>query len=369
MSRPLQFGSFRDIRVHAAAPDFRAGDCALKFSMTYEGTLQTGRGKANPKHERRRQFHTQLKRLWSVNSLLANWHLPISQYQAVPAMEVLAKNYTRYGFAFVPLVSRELSVEAALNFHILRPTTFKGQNADPDNIVKILVDSLKMPQGPDDLPSGAQPQQDETPFCVLMQDDGLLSKITSVSDELLQPILGKNTIERSDTRVLIEVVIRPNYPNNANLIFFSDDFDAWNHQWSEGVFDNIRNWSNSELKARTTQCVLRMRVTASNFKMQHTASWSLPLAQNLSQEQRNEQRQKEMDDFSAQTDGQWTIWNNRLRPIAFALKEELQRRIYGEPPYPSDGYRMLAIDNGMLAGVDPVGEAAIGLESLIRQLP
>lgn len=71
----------REDRVHAAAPDFRVGDCALKFTLTFEGTLQTGGVKAERKHARRRLFHAQLKRLWAVNSLLANWHLPISSTQ------------------------------------------------------------------------------------------------------------------------------------------------------------------------------------------------------------------------------------------------------------------------------------------------
>jgi hypothetical protein len=265
------------------------------------------------------------------------------------------------------LISKELSVEAALHFHILRPTEFKGQNADPDNIVKILTDSLKMPQNIDDLPNGAQPEQDEAPFFVLMQDDGLLSKITSVSDELLQPILGNGQIERSDTRVLIEVYIRPNFPNDANLIFFSDDLEVWNHQWTS-AFDGIRNWSNSELKARTTQCVLRMRVTASNFRMQRTASLTRHRTSHQSDDERREDWNKERARMLEQTDEQHMIWNSRLRSIAVALKEELQRRILGEPPYPTD-HRMTALDHGMLAGVDPIGEAADGIESLIRQLP
>jgi hypothetical protein len=126
-----------------------------------------------------------------------------------------------------------------------------------------------MPQTADELPDAAHPQQDETPFFVLMQDDGLVAKITSVSDELLQPLFEKSQIDRSDTRVMIEIYIRPNFPTNKNLIFFSDDFEIWNHQWAH-AFDGIRGWSNSELKARTTQCILRMHVTASNFRLQRT---------------------------------------------------------------------------------------------------
>lgn len=344
----------------------------MKFTLTFEGTLQTGGAKAERKHFRRRLFHPQLKRLWSVNSLLADWHLPISSTQLAPALEVLAQKNAKFGaFEFIPLIIKELAVEVALHFHILRPTTFKGQNADSDNIVKVIADSLKMPQYTGDLPHDAQPQEDETPFFVLMQDDSLVSKITSTSDELLQPILGKTQIERSDTRVMIEVYIRPNFPTNMNLIFFSDDFEIWNHQWAAGVPEGIRGWSNSELKARTTQCVLRMRVTAGNFRMQRTASLLSRhrSAAPLSEEELGVEWQNQTNALRTQHDEQHIIWNSRLRPIAMALQEELQRRIHGGPPYPRNDYRMLAIDDGMLAGVDPIVDAAAGLESLIRQLP
>ena len=358
----------REVRVHASDPDFRVEDCPLKFTLTFEGVLATGGRQAGPKHERRRQFHDQLKRLWAANTLLAKWHLPINQYQTAPAVSVLAKNHASFGtFEFVPLITRELSVEAYLHFHILRPTTFKGQNADSDNIVKSLVHSLKMPQSADELPNDARPQQDEIPFFVLMQDDGLLSKITSIRDELLQPVLGKNQIDRSDTRVTIDVHVRPNFPTNTNLIFFSDNFDVWDHQWT-GAFDGIHGWSNSELKARTTQCILRMRVTASNFRMQRTGYYGLRSSITIRRGVSDEEWKKEIDSSRAQSDEQHAIWSGGLRPIAVALMEELQRRIFGEAPYPTDR-RMMAIESGMLAGVDPIGEAAVGLESLIRQLP
>lgn len=339
----------------------RAGDCALKFTLTYEGTLQTGGAKLERKHARRRIFHDQLRRLWGVNSLLANWRLPIPSgpfapdlQLSAPALQVLAKQFPIIGdFVFVPLITKNLSLEAALHFHILRPSTFKGQIADPDNVVKILIDSLKIPQEKGELPISASPGQGEEPFFVLMQDDGLLSKITSSTDELLQPINGKDNIDRSDVRIMLDVYIRPNYPTNMNIIFFSDDFEVWNHQWASAM-DGSRGWSNSELRARTTQCVLRMRITASNFRFRSNSilddeEWHIK--------------------YVAQSDEEQIIWNSRLRPIALALKEELERRLYGEPPYPSGSHRMSAIEYGTLTGPDPILDAAAGLESLIRQLP
>lgn len=357
-----------EVRAHAADADFRAGECALKITLTFEGSLQTGGKKSARKHARRLIFHNQLKRLWSVNPILANWRLPTQTGETASAPTVLAESHAKFGvFQFVPLITKELSVEAALEFRILRPTNFKGQNADPDNIVKTLIDSLKMPQHLDELPPSAQPGLGETPLFVLMQDDSLLSKITSINDELLEPVCGKTAIERSDTRALIDVYIRPNYPTNENIIFFSDDFEFWNHQW-EVALEGVRNWSNAELKARTTQCVLRMRALASSFKAQRDtiqeAFWQSTAD---SPEGRQEAFNKSNMVAREINSNQFRVWEGGLRPSAMALCEELQRRVYGEPPYPTDD-GTLAIKKGVLAGINPIGKAAAALEGLIRQL-
>lgn len=351
----------RIVRVHAAVPDFRAKGCALKFILTYEGSLRTGGRKAAGKHERRTPFHHQLKRLWNVNPLLKNWRLPLGEHEHAGdalAVDVLAPKHAIGGFEFVPLITGDLFLEAALHFHILRPTTFKGEVADTDNILKNLIDSLKMPQHAGELPSDAQPRDNEKPFFVLMQDDSLLFKITSTTDELLQPVCAKEDIERGDMRIMIDVNIRPTFLKSTNQIFFSDDFEIWNHNFASPLGD-IRSWSNAELKARTTQCVLRMRVTASNFTTQRSSMFNIM-----------EQTPASDDDFSKswseQNSEHRTIWNLKLRPVALALKEELERRV---GPHPSGSLRMHAIEYGMLAGVDPIGDAAVGLESLMRQLP
>lgn len=348
---------FREVRVHAADYDFRARDCPLKFTLTYEGSLKTGGRVADQKHARRKVFHNQLKRLWKVHPLLSRWHMPINQYMAAPAQDVLQAKHAKIGaFKFVPLITEDLSVEAALNFHILRPSDFKGNRADQDNIVKVVNDSLKMPQTTGDLPGGASPGDGEVPFFVLMQDDGLLSKITSTADELLQPVNGKDEIERDDARLFIDVYIRPNYPNNTNLIFFSDDFEIWNYRWADGIFDQIRGWSNAELRGRVTQCILRMRVTESNFRMQRSDLFA--------RRRSSFDMQTRVADYA---DEQWMIWNGNLRPVASALLEELQRRVYGEPPYPVNDL-LMAVETGSLAGGDAIGNAATALESLMRQL-
>lgn len=370
-----------ETRVHAADFEFRVRDCALKFTLTFEGNFKTGGRIPEGKHHRRKLFHAQLKRLWSVNTLLRSWQLlddPTAEMPpsvlgiSAPAIDVLRKKHGKLGdFEFVPIISKDISVEAALHFHILRSTTKPGQMADIDNVVKTITDSLKAPGTTEELPRGAQPEADEAPFFVLMEDDKLVSKITSTTDELLQPVNGQTVIDPQDVRMMIEVYIRPNLPTNTNLIFFSDDFEVWDHAWTGGIPDNLRSLSNLELRARVTQCVLRMRVTAGNFRMQQSTALggrfrSMMLLPEEADRNAEWARQTQAD--MARTDEQHIVWNSRLRPIALSLLEELQRRVFGDPPYPSGEPRMLAIENGMLAGVDPIGEAANGLESLMRRL-
>lgn len=62
-------------------------------------------------------------------------------------------------------------------------------------------------------------------------------------------------------------------------------------------------------------------------------------------------------------------WHNDLQPEAVALWNEMRRRIYGAPPYPTDPRAEVALDHGMLAGVSPLNDAAKALERLARDLP
>ena len=63
----------REVRIHLADPDFRVGECPMKFTLTYEGPLRMSKGQPKKKHEIRKQFHRQLKRLWAVDSFLSDW--------------------------------------------------------------------------------------------------------------------------------------------------------------------------------------------------------------------------------------------------------------------------------------------------------
>ena len=256
----------RTVRVHLAEPAFRTAECLLKFTLTYEGPLKTGKPKGARKHAIRREFHKQLKRLWEVNPLLANWSVKVDQWTHVPAQDWIQAQVPHLdGFRFVPLVTSALCVECALEFFVMRPTNTIGRVSDIDNQIKVLVDALKMPRFRDDVGDNAEPDVSERPFYVLIEDDRLVVKVSSINDELLQPVRGSESIDPSDVRVMLNVYIRPQLPLAQNVIFFSDNPAPWNHKYDEGVPEGLARLSSAELRGRATQCILRIRALADSF--------------------------------------------------------------------------------------------------------
>lgn len=354
--------SARTVRVHKSDPEFRAAECLLKFTLTYDGQLKTGQTKrGSRKHAIRRDFHKQLKRLWQVNPLLSNWMVPgPQQHLPIPAQEWIQSRIAHLdGYRFVPLVTKELCVECALEFHILRPTDKPGRITDIDNQVKVLVDALKMPKNRDDLGDSAQPDESELPFFVLLEDDRLVAKISSVNDELLCPVASKSEIDTSDVRVTLSVHIRPQLPLAQNVIFFSDNPAPWDHKYDETIPLGLEHISNAELRARATQCIFRIRALAENFTSWRSASFY----DRRTQEDWHVFNKKLGEDSALMQQ----IWRGNLHPRANAIWTELLRRIYGEGPYPSN-HRTFAIEEGMLAGPSPLNDAANELESLVRQI-
>ena len=117
--------------VYRSDSDFdKQGNDLLQFRLTYEGILHpssnwTKRG--SHKHDIRRQFHPQLKRLWEVSSQLRNpFPLPdevltVGGRLPVDAIEHLASNRPLGQYRFVPLVTEELSLWCGLDILFLAP--------------------------------------------------------------------------------------------------------------------------------------------------------------------------------------------------------------------------------------------------------
>ena len=206
----------------------------MEFRLTYEGPLM-GSSATNPrakhKHELRKVFHKQLRRLWEVNPMLANWlafadppepkldwenlDLKKSMAESLAAhpkrSEELADQYKRCGYRFVPLVIPELRFLCGIEVLFLRPAVPGGvmRSADLDNRLKTLFDALRMPQSVPELGGYDEPSEDENPFFVLTSDDSLITHVSIETDMLLEPLPNKEMIDDHDARLVITVTVSP----------------------------------------------------------------------------------------------------------------------------------------------------------------
>ncbi len=165
------------------------------------------------KHAIRKHFHPQLKNLWQqipLNSCKANL---IDRFDGKLGEMQLSK--TLGNFRFAPLVSslQGWDLVAKLDILFLRPSQpgdLIKNGGDLDNRIKILVDSLKIPSR-DDLPPNADPDDTETPFYVLLEDDALVVGLGIETETLLQS-------ETSTARAYVELIIRVEVvPRTASL--------------------------------------------------------------------------------------------------------------------------------------------------------
>ncbi|MBI3678518.1 MAG: hypothetical protein HY243_18065 [Proteobacteria bacterium] len=201
----------------------------MKFRLTYEGRLD-GNGSPKHKHEIRKAFHPQLKRLWDVEPNLKEWGYPdknsgpdLHRYSTgggVAAWEGIATEYERLGYRFVPLGTEVLSLIAAVEVLFLRDGTPGSivRSGDIDNRLKTLFDALKMPGYREELGGYNVPAADENPFFVLLEDDKLLSHVSVETDMLLQPTpTAKGEFLTNDCRLIITVSLRPSKVTLGNL--------------------------------------------------------------------------------------------------------------------------------------------------------
>ncbi|MER8529584.1 hypothetical protein [Mesorhizobium sp. M1272] len=205
----------------------------MEFRLTYAGPLYATQrdpleGKppkhTQNRHDIRKAFHGQLKRLWGEIPALKNGQgggpMLLSMggdREYVPPLtdiESLAKRHAHYGFNFVPLVTAELDLICGLDILFLRPDRPGGViwAGDIDNRIKTLLDAMRIPEAGEGY-SARQPDSDEQPFFCLLEDDKLISKISVETDRLLQPINN----EAADARLVITVRIRPYELHGDNM--------------------------------------------------------------------------------------------------------------------------------------------------------
>lgn len=158
----------------------------MRLTLHYRGPLRAN-GSPQHKHELRRHFHLQLKRLWSQEPLseLPDLLKPRPRKDEYSLLRPLA------GFVFVPLVAAEMNVIAEINVVLLRPEAPGGlltQGGDIDNRLKTLFDALSMPQQANSLPRDVNPEENECPFFFcLLENDNLVTSVAVRTEQLLEP--------------------------------------------------------------------------------------------------------------------------------------------------------------------------------------
>jgi hypothetical protein len=205
----------------------------MEFRLTYEGTL-LGASKTDTrpehKHDIRKAFHPQLKRLWQITPHLdtvadapQSTDLVINGGDAggsrFSRIQALANKFVCCNYRFVPLVTRNLSLICGVDVLFLRPDHPGGliRSGDIDNRLKTLFDALRMPQV-GELGNWAMPTEEEDPFFCLLENDDLITQLSVETDTLLQPIRPERP-NANDARLTITVRLRPAPLSWGNIHF------------------------------------------------------------------------------------------------------------------------------------------------------
>jgi len=191
----------------------------MEFRLTYSGELiaaSHNKPRASKKHEIRKCFHPQIRRLWEITPhLKAMRHPPIMPTEVnrapdISRIQYLAKNFSRGPFGFVPLVTKDLFLWCGIDILFLRPSApgLIVKSGDIDNRLKTIFDALIVPKKLEDIGGiDVKPEDDEDPFFVLLEDDRLIAKVSVEADTLLEPI-GRFPSD-NDARLIITVRVKP----------------------------------------------------------------------------------------------------------------------------------------------------------------
>ena len=186
----------------------------MEFTLTYRGPLKSN-GSPADKHAIRRKIHEQMKLLWEQSPLsMPAFGRLLEEYQPHSGEVSLI---TRVGqFRFATLVSSKIELVAELSISFLRPETpgaLITQGGDIDNRIKTLLDALRMPRVPNELPADATPAPDENPYFCLLENDNLVTSLSVKTDRLLEP-----TANSAEVLLLIHVHTKVTKGSALNLI-------------------------------------------------------------------------------------------------------------------------------------------------------
>ncbi len=215
----------------------------MRLRLIYSGELKasqppdrsTGQSKqCFHKHQLRKAFHIQLKRLWEQDLFLSTARVEpmyygvdtsVSDYeniwqpdscQFVSLNKAVANMHREHGYKFVPLARKDWKLHCKLQILLLRQDGINSavSAGDIDNRVKTIIDALTKPAHLNQLPQNESPSNGEDPFYCLLEDDRLVTSLEVESDILLLSNFPNNY-----AHVVISAEIRPHTVDTFNLSF------------------------------------------------------------------------------------------------------------------------------------------------------
>ena len=183
----------------------------MEFILHYHGELFSN-GSPKHKHLIRKKFHEQLKILWNEQPLLDYRDYLLKEKPEGAGENWQSIIFSEGGYDFAPLICEKLGLVADLEVFILQPAEpgkILNQAADIDNRLKTLFDALQKPDG-NQTPDEA-PEEGETPFYCVMENDRLITQVNIKTGRLLEP-----AERNSEVRLFLRVNLKNTGLNLSN---------------------------------------------------------------------------------------------------------------------------------------------------------
>jgi hypothetical protein len=135
---------------------------------------------------------------------------------------------------------------------------------------------------------------------------------------------------------------------------------------------NYAKLTNAELRMETERFVGKLRAFHRDMMADRADSTARLIRQTIPTDKEAIQRAREAETQAMvrKSEQEQTRFIQEFRPEALNLREEMERRLPVDAIQSSrSGPRPIALDVGMLAGVDPVGDVIVLLDRLAKLLP
>src|SRR5262249_13946513 len=148
---------------------------AMRFRLVFDGSLPADNDRKStvlPKQNIRRKIHAQLIELFRTHPALKPEALIQDEIHFIgdPGLKMdTAEKMIIGNFTFSPLVREKLFTTCHLDILLLRrakPGSIVFPGGDVDNRIKVLLDALRVPDQPSQLPVNDVPRENKNPFFV-----------------------------------------------------------------------------------------------------------------------------------------------------------------------------------------------------------